>query len=222
MSSARAAAAAALAVLVLVAALPRSHADEPAAASLEARIDDVDALFAALARVGALQASYREEKTLALMTRPLVSHGTLYYVAPDTLALHTHEPTRGIVRVDAHRLRFSDETGQAHELDLDGNDVVRQIVDGFRKVLAGDGSALRALYTLDFTPGETWRLVLTPRSEPLSGLVSRIELEGRGARLDTLRVEEANGDRTVTTFDAIVVDPSQLDRARLDQLLATP
>ncbi|MCB1778144.1 MAG: outer membrane lipoprotein carrier protein LolA, partial [Candidatus Competibacteraceae bacterium] len=49
-------------------------------------------VMAALAAVPSVEATFREEKTLAMLQEPLVTHGILYYRAPAYLRKQTLEP----------------------------------------------------------------------------------------------------------------------------------
>lgn len=161
-------------------------------------------LLARLKRVPGLSAKFREEKRLALLVAPLVSEGTLYYVPPGRLARHTLEPVESTVLIENGKLRVGDANG-TRELDLHTSPVVRLLVEGFMKVLAGDGEALMRTYEVGFEAGSgrTWTMVLKPKVSPLDKLVQSITFRGEDVVIHAMETLEAGGDVTVTTFTEV-------------------
>jgi outer membrane lipoprotein-sorting protein len=158
-------------------------------------------LLARLKRVPGLSAKFREEKRMALLVAPLVSEGTLHYLPPGRLARHTLEPVESSVFIENGKLRVADSNG-TRELDLHTNPVVRLLVEGFVKVLAGDGEALLKTYDVKFEAGEgrTWTMVLEPKVSPLDKLVQSITFRGEEVVIHAMETVEVGGDVTVTTF----------------------
>jgi outer membrane lipoprotein-sorting protein len=154
-----------------------------------------------------MEAHFREEKRIALLRAPLVSEGQLYFLAPDRLARHVTSPSPSVMVVTGTSVSFQDAAGHTEALSLDQNPVVRLFVDSFLKILAGDAAALRRLYGMTATSGPTgvWTLQLKPTVAPLNRLIDEIDLSGRGAIMDRLRVLEVGGDETVTLFTRVDV-----------------
>jgi hypothetical protein len=189
-----------LALLPLSAVPGRAAAAPPAPVAGEVR--DIDSLLRAFSRMPGLYAEFREEKHLALLAQPLVNEGTLHF-ARGMLARHTTKPTRSSLVVAQGRLSFGDEGGAEH-IDLASNPVVKTFVDSFVQILAGDRSALEALYAMEFADvADGWKLTLRPRVAPLQKTIDRLELSGRGLVLTDLRVVEKNGDETQTQFSRV-------------------
>ena len=101
--------------------------------------------------------------------------------------------------VTPDRVRFSDGSG-TEEIALAARPELRSLVESMVWLLAGDIDALRGAYAIEFGlgVGERWTLTLTPRHEPLSHLIARMEVQGEGLGVDTIRVVETTGDQTVT------------------------
>ena len=64
----------------------------------------------------------------------------------------------------------------------------------------GDLQGLRRRYALDFQTGESWVLSLEPKQALVRRLLERIQLRGRGERLDEMLVREGGGDLVRTRF----------------------
>lgn len=165
-----------------------------------------DAILAAFRKLPGLEASYREEKRMALLSEPLVSEGTLHYARPGKLARHQTSPEKVSVIISGSALQFGGAHGR-ESVDLDRNPVVRLFVDSFVHVLAGDRAALEKSYALSFQDlGEgRWKLRLEPRVAPITKMIQGITMEGKGVVLSTMEIIEIGGDTTRMTFTK--VDP---------------
>lgn len=173
--------------------------EDTAAAAPAAPPQDARSFMASMSKLTGLQASFVETKTLALLKAPLVSRGVLYYLPPGYLVRTMETPSASTVRIGPERLQVEDAAGQ-QTFDLRSRPDIKTFVESFVHVMAGNYDALAAVYTLDYTPpptpDEMWSLVLVPRKPPLSELVERLEVRGRGQQVATIRILERRGDRT--------------------------
>lgn len=191
---------------------------EPAAA-LPAEPTDARGLLAAMATVEGLEARFTERKSLALLKAPLVSAGVIYYTRPGHLARIIETPAKSTVRIGPKSLEVADANGK-QEFDLRSRPDIKMFVESFVHVVAGNYEALASTYKLGFNPasqpGGEWALTLTPLREPLSTLVTSLEIRGHGYQVLTILVREARGDSTEITMSS--VDPhrsfSDDERAR--------
>lgn len=172
------------------------------AAQAERPSPTLDRLLEAFRGMEGLEATFREEKRIALLAEPLVSEGTLHY-ARGKLARHTLSPRRQSVLLEGERLRFFD--GDREEVvDLGANAALRTFVTSFLRLLAGDRAALERAFDLRFDhEGARWRVVLEPKTDAVRRMVRRIELEGTELILAKMRVVEASGDEARTTFSEV-------------------
>ncbi len=162
-----------------------------------------------MARIPGLHCRYREEKSIALLSSPVVSEGTIDYArgagtAPPRMARRTTRPSAQVVLIDAGELRMSDGRTTTR-IDLASQPVVRSFVDSFLQLLVGDRAALERTYTLslDTLASGAWSLVLRPRGAPLSTFLREIRFEGRGDVLARMVMLEVSGDATATTFEQV-------------------
>jgi len=190
--------AAALAAVVLAGAAPAAEPESKEPVSLEA-------LLARFRALPGLEARFHEVKKLVLLKAPLISEGTLHFAPPDRLARQTTWPAASTLIVDAQQVRFGDAEG-SQSIPLEGNPVVRLFVDAFLKVLAGDRAALERIFAIQLrASAKDWTMTLAPRLAPMTDVIDRIVLEGRGVVVGRLVVCEKGGDETVTTFSAVDV-----------------
>jgi len=211
--------AASLAAVVLAGAAPGTEREAKEPVSLAA-------LLARFRALPGLEARFHEVKKLALLKAPLVSEGTIHYAPPDRLARQTTRPAFSTLIVDAQQVRFGDAEGSqsiplegnpvvrlfvdaegSQSIPLEGNPVVRLFVDAFLKVLAGDRGALERIFAIELrASGRGWAMTLSPRLAPMTEVIERIVLEGRGAVIARLVVREKDGDETVTTYSSVDVE----------------
>jgi outer membrane lipoprotein-sorting protein len=166
----------------------------------------LEALMRGMAGASGVVARFREEKRLALLSEPLESRGTLYFVPPDRLSRETTEPSASRLVIDGDRVSFRDAAG-SDAMDLSASPIAREYVSNFIVLFNGDLDALRKRYRTDFSAdAKGWRLVLTPRGLPLSDFIERVTLVGRGRALERMELVEAGGDRTTTWFEDVTTD----------------
>lgn len=189
---------------------------------------DQAALFRLLASTEGLEASYREEKHLALLAAPLESSGTLYFlrVAPPAtppptpnaapvlpggyLTRVVAKPEPATLRITPHELRLEGKDG-SEVIDLQRSDMLRTFVAALVQVFSGDEPALRKAFTIRYEPQpdheRRWQLALVPRGKPLDRLLQRLVLHGEGEAITRIEWLEAGGDRTVTQI--LTADPQR-------------
>jgi hypothetical protein len=206
--------AAGLAALVAAAGAPLSAGAEVSQGE-EPRFD-LESLFAELASMPGLEARFREEKRIALLREPLVSHGVLYFAPPDRLLRHVREPVESTLLLRGRELSIGSSRG-IRTIDLGADSVLRTFVDPFRLLLAGDIEALRTSYRVQLEasgnpPARRWEIRLEPLHSPVQDAITWIRLSGQGRELFELEVREVSGDVTITRFSAVDTERHFSDR----------
>lgn len=194
------------------------------------RPPDAAALFATMARMTGLEASFAEAKHVALLALPLQSKGRLFYLrrdpaTPDAqpqgyLCRITDAPEPSRVTITPTELRLQNRDG-TEVVDLSRSDKVRTFITSLVHVFAGDAVALtksyQVRYELPADDAAAWTLTLVPRVEPLDKMLKHLRLVGRGESVQRIEIEEPNGDRTVT--EILTADPARrFDRDEQKQL----
>jgi len=184
----------------ITAAAARANAADPA-------IEDLSSMLAAMRSSPGVVADFTETKELALLSSPLVSTGTIFFIPPRRFVRVVTSPGHSRLVVDGDKVRMEESTGNK-EFDLSASPVARQIVDSFVVLFNGDETRLRQLYEADFQPhaadeyagSQRWHLHLVPRSMPLDRMIKQFDMTGTGAHIDRMESVEPDGDRTVTEF----------------------
>jgi outer membrane lipoprotein-sorting protein len=177
---------------LLATLLLRRHAKAEAA---------IDELMQALARIPESHAAFTEDKTLAVLTRPLHATGRLYYRRPAHLEKITLEPQTERLVVDGNRLTLVEPDAAPRMIDLDAEPAIRALVDAIRGTLSGDLPALRRSYAVIMQGSlASWRLTLTPTDPRVARLIVRTTIEGAGTALQLVQTTQANGDEIRMTI----------------------
>ena len=173
-----------------------------AAASANAQWSATE-LFAMIAKDRPGRATFHERKFMALLDRPVESTGELTFTPPDRLEKRTITPRPERVTVDAERVTL-ERAGKRHSLGLRENPGVAVLVESIRATLAGDLDALTRAYSvaLDGTPA-SWRLTLRPLDPAAAQLVERIHIGGEKARVRTVEILLADGDRSLMSVTPV-------------------
>jgi hypothetical protein len=160
-------------------------------------------LFGELAKAPPGRVAFSERKFLSLLDRPVDSSGELAFTPPDKLEKITLKPKPERVTVDRDTLTL-ERNGKKQSLRLRENPAVAVLVDSVRGTLAGDLAALSRTYSVGMQ-GEAskWRLVLRPLDPSLGTLVERVEVTGDHARVATVEIYQADGDRSVMTLSPL-------------------
>jgi outer membrane lipoprotein-sorting protein len=154
-------------------------------------------LFAA---TKASRADFVDRKYLSSLDRPLESSGELLYTAPSRFEKRTIKPKPETVIVDGDTLSI-ERAGTKRSISLASYPEVAAFTGSIRATLAGDYAALSRDYKVVVEGTDAaWRMTLLPSDPKIAAVVSRVTVDGRGNRIDTFEVLQADGNRSVTTI----------------------
>ena len=189
----------ALMALALVAALVAAPGTVRAADDPSALLDTIMGLLAARQ---SHQNTFREEKTVPHLTRPLVSSGVLIYRRPDHMEKRTLSPLREDLVVDGRRASVTAGDNPPHVLDVDAHAELRIVIDTFLGILSGDLNRLRADFDVT-AEGSTalWRITLLPRGAEAQKLLRGASVTGRAGAVREVRLLLPRDHWDVMTVD---------------------
>lgn len=158
-------------------------------------------LMRALAEVSTARATFVETRHSALLKEPLVTRGRLVYRRPDRLERHITAPFEQSITIEGSRVTLSGKEGSVPRSVALPAGPAQALIESLRATLAGDLAALERHFAVSVagTP-DAWTLTLLPRDPALGALLSRVDISGRGARVQRIESTEANGDRAVTVI----------------------
>jgi hypothetical protein len=161
----------------------------------------LDVLMANLHQIRSASAHFVELKTVHMLTRPIRAEGTLSYVAPDRLEKITTAPAPETIRLDGQTLTGTRSNGDDYSVDIAGHSEIAAMVEGIRSTLAGDLPTLQRYYTIAFSGAPAhWQMDLAPKDRRVREKVDRIRIAGTGTTINTIAVDEKDGDRSEMTI----------------------
>ncbi len=160
----------------------------------------LDTLMQTLASHPANRASFVETKTLAMLDAPIESSGELRFAAPDFLEMRTLKPKPQTLILQANQVTFEMD-GRSHQFDLRDHPDVAVLINSIRATLNGDRKTLQRDYTTTLKGNAAkWELTLTPVDAKARARVRQIEIGGRQGRVQTIAVQQADGDSSLMTI----------------------
>lgn len=204
----------AIALAVLLALASPALAQPPAPPSSVAPVapvpcDRIPGLSGRWADIRSLQADYADVRTIRFLEAPLTSTGRMVYLRPDRLRMDTRTPSRQSVVVDGGRVSVRhDDLGRTERMDLDADRTARAVVYSILRVFGGRFDALDADYACTAAAqADGWRLALTPRNEPVSRAIVRIDVDlGPDRLIRRVVLNEVGGDTSTLTFSNVRVN----------------
>ena len=161
---------------------------------------DIERLMQSLARVNVGRADFVETKYIAMLERPVVSSGQLFYVAPDKLEKRTLKPRPESMIIEGSTLVI--ERGRQNmTLQVDSAPELAGFVNSIRGTLAGDRKALERSFalTLEGQP-QRWLLIMKPLDQRMAAAVTTIRISGALDDVKSVEILQADGDRSVMTI----------------------
>ena len=160
----------------------------------------LEQLMAELAHVERAQAQFVEQKYMKVLKTPLESRGTLIYEAPDRMIKRTEKPKPESMTVEGERLTL-ERQGRTRTLRLQDYPVLWAFIESIRATLKGDLAALQHFYQVELSgEPQRWTLSMKPKEAKMTRVISSIEIAGAQGKIKTVKVQEAQGDRSVMTI----------------------
>jgi hypothetical protein len=144
--------------------------------------------------------AFTEVQQLAMLEQPLHSSGELRYDAPDRLEKLTLEPRAEDLLLE-HGTLTIERNHHRHSVALRDFPQAAPFIESLRATLAGDRAALERYFTVHFSGNlDRWTLELTPADATLRRNVRRILIAGERERIDTVAIDQSDGDSSTLTI----------------------
>ena len=167
--------------------------------------------------IRSVQAHFTQEKQMAILAKPLLSTGQLFFQAPASLRWEYFSPLHSVLLQHNGRVRkyvkkdsvFVEE----HSMGLTAMQVVLQEITGWLDGEIADTETFQARQP------EKGKIVLVPREEGLQKIISRIELEleGTSGLMQSVTIYESEGSSTTMEFSG-----GQLNAAIAEEIFTRP
>jgi len=163
----------------------------------------LDPLFTKF-KVERMTTKFSEEKHVALLAKPLVSTGTIYFDRDKGIARiqATPKPQKVVLTKTTLRITKGDKV---EDIPLDKSKDLQAFALIFPTLLRGERAELEktfdiALYGSD---ADWWAVTFAPKTDSLKKLVKRVVVFGHKADVVSLQIAEASGDTTDTKLTQI-------------------
>jgi hypothetical protein len=164
------------------------------------------ALMRTLSQVHSASADFTERKTMAMLNAPLITSGTLRYVAPDYVAKTTISPAPESFVLDHGMVTMV--TGATREnFAIATQPQIGGLVEAIRATLAGDLPALNRFYAVRLTgAAANWQILLQPKDPALAHFLRWIIVQGSGNRITAIDTASGGNDHSEMGVNETVGD----------------
>ena len=173
-------------------------AGAPAALAQPAAAWGLPQLMQNLARVRSASASFTERTTVQVLSVPLLTSGSLTYVAPGYVRKTTVAPILENFVLDHGQVTMTGGPDhQTHVFSLTDDPRIGGLIEGIRATLAGDLPALQRFYNLRLSGNATnWQLLLQPKDAALTRFLKWMLIKGSQNRIDAIDTASGDGDHS--------------------------
>ena len=174
---------------------------------------DLSQLMQALGKVKAGEATFTEQRQVAMLEQSLQSSGKLSFEAPDIFVRETLKPRPERIAINGNTLTLS-QGSRTRTMALDSAPEAAVIVEAIRGTLTGNKDALERHFStrVSGTP-QLWFLELVPREARLRSQVTSVRVAGQQGVVREVLVSMPDGDRSVMSIDPMVVVPASAPKA---------
>ncbi|WP_031530114.1 LolA family protein [Dyadobacter crusticola] len=149
-----------------------------------------------------IQASFTEEKFLAVLKEPERSSGSFYFQQKDKMRWEQKSPSKYVILINGEKLRIQ-EGGKEKNVGQAGR-MASQIKELMIGLVNGDFQQNKAFSIACLGNDEQYQIVLTPVNRRLKNIYSKITMvfSKSSLRLKELAFFEKGGDKSVMKFQA--------------------
>jgi len=164
---------------------------------------NLDQVIRNLAQSSMREQNFHETYTSHMLTTPSQKEGTLVFHPPALLEKHVRLPTEESFIINGDSLLYENPSREISQtFSLHEYPALATLIEGLRSLFNGDKESLQKFFVVSMkgTP-EAWELNLSPITPTEEEGVNCIRLTGRQAHLQTISIQETNGDRSDLQLD---------------------
>ncbi len=160
---------------------------------------DLEDLLDGVAQTERRDVAFEETRSIAGMTKPLISRGRLIYEPGGRLIKRFEAPRRETAILDEDRLTILDQDDtEVATIDLWMQRDLQLVFTGLQAVLSGDAAALRLAFDIHIGGDvRQWRMRLKPKSDETESRLERVVVTGKDRQIASFEVRERDGDTSV-------------------------
>ena len=195
------------------AASPDDAADlEGVISQLEERVSGIETL----------RAEFVEQKSLAVLDRPLVLKGTILMQKPDLFSWKVREPFRYSMVIRGEVVeQWDEDTRRVDRISLSGNPIFKMAIQQMRDWLSGTYRSMLGQYRVTVIDEDPISLEFVPRDTAIAQQMIdmvRVEFDRDERYIWKIEILEKGGDRTLITFaDTLLNAPIAPEAWKVEQ-----
>ena len=145
-------------------------------------------------------AEFNQEKRIAVLLKPLLSSGKLFFSVDDGLCIETEKPFYNLLSITPTAVFQKDQDLEKTSVLPEGEALASNLSSIFLAVFSGDHALLESNFHL-FAAGDpdNWKIGLKPRDRLVRSFLQSIVLTGNSS-ITAVEFLEENGDLTVISL----------------------
>jgi outer membrane lipoprotein-sorting protein len=175
---------------------------------VSASADSFEQLRKDSANIHTIQASFVQKKSMKILTKPLISAGRFYYVAPDSFRWEYLKPLRSIVIVHkGDTRRYTASGGKMIEDKSGGAQAMKIVLSEVTGWMSGKFDQ-NPSFTATLKEGENTLIALTPVGKNMSGMIEKIEItvSQKTATVKSVKIIESANAATLIDFTNVEIN----------------
>ncbi len=161
------------------------------------------------AKIKSVSAQFTQQKHMQILTKPLVSKGRFYFQAPDAVRWEYVSPVRSVVIMQKGNIKRYTQGSKGLVEDVSPS------MESMQIVLQEIGRWTRGQFTENeyfsatLKGGKGQRIILTPKDQGLSAMISRIVITlspDRPGVIKSVRIDESEGNYTLFDFTNVQIN----------------
>lgn len=172
-----------------------------------------------LGQQNVLRLPFEQTKRVVVLSKPLVSSGTMIFAKEHGLIWRTEKPFLSVMAITAFGIVRHDSGGTRVVMRSSEHRAAEHFSKTFLSLFSGDLDSVKSAFDIlpETTAGSSsWSLRLTPKRSALRKVIAEIALRGSPEPVEFI-LKEANGDETRIAFHA--GSPSQTELTNEDRQL---
>lgn len=191
-------------LLLAVCAMPSVAADDPEVRQI------LHALEGKMQQIETMQARFTQTKKLSLFKHEMQLRGSVAMQKPDRFAWRTEAPLRYSIVFEKDKIyQWNEDAGQIEILSFSDAPVLRVVIEQMRTWFSGAYLALLDQYEIRIVSREPLTLAFAPQEKAMAyGMIQTVTIQFQPDQsyIESIRIEEKNGDRSVLNFTGTVLN----------------
>jgi len=172
------------------------------------RADNFERLRRDSSRISTISADFVQKKFMKILSKPLVSEGKFYYMAPDSIRWEYSKPIKSVVVSDkGNTKRYIASGGKMVEDKTGGAQAMKIVLDEVAGWMSGKFNS-NPSFTAILKEGSNTQITLTPVGKSMAGMIEKIEItvSRKDASIKSVRIVESATAETRIDFQHVVIN----------------